>query len=669
LKELLRLLDAELDRRIDQQPQGLSEALALSEWFVNYSIALHANTLAERPQNFFTELLAAEAMLDTKLEVAVDRSKTELLLKQVNDLNNRLADLESTLRLTKSRTSDGLPAEEGISAEDNKAAESFQSEHRNLSSEIEETRSEIQSVSGTYVRDLIAEQRTANELRYEAKEKARAKRTQAVADAEQEIVRTIELLNHARAEFEDKQQQRHQFLVRHFVVYPAIAALLLIVPGLASLLDTTLAALFIGFLWSSLFGVLMVTITALALYTAAVMYSFVTGINRAVTAARDEVHSLELRLKAAQVRLLDARNMQLRLEYDIYAQSIRVETLNRLIENTRERITEIENTQKELRACRAKFDAEHKSTLPASSYMRRPILSAEEIDQFYRKTVTNIDIEAQTFIREQVPRSQVRRVAIEYFAQSLLAFASSRFKLLSSLSIEDVLLRSPDLIPEGQANIRFEELDRAATPLALLSEMDLNDDTFAQKDVTIWAGAKDTAELLQRYRRVNSTATNRTSNNGNSLRALTRCLNFPAFYLSQIEFYRSCYDRWPEKEAATLPDIIPDELTVSGDFRRAYEHVIIAMAIGLISRNGDGTYQLVNGMGSIVGSTRRQLAEKLLVDYSSQKTYTELGKRVVACNFETIYNGLISFMQSAGDLDSLEQEILTTLSQRYHPLH
>jgi hypothetical protein len=118
-----------------------------------------------------------------------------------------------------------------------------------------------------------------------------------------------------------------------------------------------------------------------------------------------------------------------------------------------------------------------------------------------------------------------------------------------------------------------------------------------------------------------------------------------------------------KKEASTLPDIIPDELTVSTDFRRAYEYVVIAVATGLISHNGNGAYQLVNDTGSIVGSSRRQIA-----DYSSQKLYGEMIKQVTACDSETIYNALTSFIQTASDLEPFEQEVLVTLSQRYHPL-
>src|SRR6185295_12196923 len=173
------------------------------------------------------------------------------------------------------------------------------------------------------------------------------------------------------------------------------------------------AAALIGLLWASSFGFLLVIVSTLAAYSAVVLYLFLTGINRAVNSARDEVRASELRLKATQVRLLDARNMQLHLEYDIYAQSMRVETLNKLIESTRDKITQIENTQNALRECRAKFAAEHKSTLPDSSYMRRPVLSGEQIDEFYRRSITHVETEAQTFIRDHVRRSQVRYLAIE----------------------------------------------------------------------------------------------------------------------------------------------------------------------------------------------------------------------------------------------------------------
>jgi hypothetical protein len=73
-------------------------------------------------------------------------------------------------------------------------------------------------------------------------------------------------------------------------------------------------------------------------------------------------------------------------------------------------------------------------------------------------------------------------------------------------------------------------------------------------------------------------------------------------------------------------------------------------------------------MESIIGGSRRQVAEKFVVDYSSQRLYGEIVKRVGACDSETIYNALTDFIQTARDLDPFEHEVLVTLAQKYHPL-
>jgi hypothetical protein len=656
--ELIKLLDAEIDGRIDRALGGFGEVPLLLERLVDHSVALHANALGERPQNFLTDLLAAESALDPKLSLTIDHSRTDALVKQVEELHHRLADLENTLSLTVPRAYDT----------DDHATQTIKSEHENLRSEIEETHSEIASASKSYVRELIAEQRAANDLRYEAKEKLRSDRKAAITVAETELTQTAALLSSVRLDLEATEQQRHSFLVRHFIIYPVIGALLFIVPGLASFLGVSVAAMLVGLFSAGFFEFLIAAVLTLAVYTAVVLYRFTNGINRAVVAARDEVHALELRLKAAQVRLTDAHNLQLRLEHDIYVQLMRVETLNRLIEVTRERIVEVEKVLGALRECRATFVSQYETALPASSYTRRPILSAEQMDHYYTTTVPDVDSKAGIFVREHVARSQVRRIPIETFARRLEEFARSCFGSFAKLSIKDLLLGAPDLFSDEQTNLRLEELDRAASPLAMLSEIDLNDDSFAQKDVTIWASATDNEPLLERYRKLNAATTIRPSDDDQSLCALTRCLNFPAFYLSQIEFYRSCYDRLHKTDASSLPDVIPAELTISADSRHAYEKLLMAFAIGLISQNGDSTYQLVDGMGSLPGASRREIAEKLGGDYHAQKIYFEICRRLDECDSETIYNSVVAFIGKASDLDPFEREILLGVSQKHHPL-
>ena len=673
LKELIQVLAAEIDRRIDEKTEGIREVPPLLERLVDHSIALSASSLGEHPQNFITALFEAEAILDDKLGVQVDHTQTELLLKQVYELNNRLADLETTMRITKSQPGAEQPANGPMAElefETDEQQDTLASEQRNLISEIEETHSQITAAHADYVRELIREQRAANQLRYDAKERVRTERAEAVIAAEEEITKTADLLRHARIDLQEKQLQRHQFLIRHFVIYPAIAMLLIAVPGVAAAIGIPFALFLAGIFWASLFGSLLLLLILSAAYTATVLYFFMTGINKAVNAARTEVSSLELRLKAARVRLIDARNRQLRLEYDIYAQGLRVETLKKLIESTRQRIKELEKILTALADTHARFASKHESAIPPSSYMRRPILTAADIDEYYRKLEPNIPREVKTFIDEHMRRSRVRYIPFETFEAKVESFAQSRFQSVGQLSVEDLLLRSPDLVSSEQVSARFQELDKASAPLVLLSEMDGNDDTFAQRDVTIWAGATESEPLLNRYRQVNTAANIRPSENEHTFRALTRCLNFPAFFLSQIEFYRSCYDKAETKVGASLPDIVPEELTISSESRRAYESLLLAIATGLISVNGDGSYEVADGNGSVLGSSRRQIAERFVIDYRSQRAYAEISNRLAKRLSEPdqVYESVIGFMETASDLDSFEQEILVALSRRYHPL-
>lgn len=673
LTELVRLLDAEIDRRADEKPTGLEEASEILQRLVDYSIALHANALGERPQNFITELMAAEAVLDRQLGIDPDKSQTEALLQQVMELRSRLADLESTRRLTNApagteyqpatsaRIADSDPEEE-VTADS-------PAEQRNLSDEIDDTRSEIETGCSNYERALIQEERAANQMRYVAKEKARENRAQAVGAAEEEVTKTAEALSRARLDLDKLQQARRQFLMRHFVIHPALASLLLIIPILLSLLGIGPALFLVGLFWSYLFFFLLGILVVAGAYTIKVLYSFMTGINGAVNSARGQVSSLELGLKAAGVRLVDARNHQLKMEYDIYAQGMRVETLNRLIETTMRRLEELRTTMTDLQESRSRFAEEHEAATPPSSFMRRPVLTADGIDGYYQRTVPNVGTVSVMFIKDHLARSQVRHIPIEKFRDKLAAFTNSRFESLGALSIEDVLLREPDLISTKQASLQMRELDNAAAPLVLLSEMDGDDETFAQRDVTIWAGTTEREPLLNRYREINPATTIRPSENQQTLRALTRCLNFPAFFISQIEFYRSCYERTAVKDAVEFPDLVPDELTISSEMRRAYESLLLAIAAGLISDGSDGDYVLLE-RGHSLGVNRRQIAEKLAGEYASQKVYAEISAQVVRRlpGSEDVYQSINRFMETAKDLEPLEEEILAALLRKHHPL-
>jgi hypothetical protein len=673
--ELVALLDAEIDRRADAVRGGINEARGLVESLVEPGVALQADALGEPPQNFITELRGAEGTQDAKLGIVIDKTQSKTFLDQVNELRSRLSSLETTLRLTNAQPVGSATTKAEVGGTATEAGETASEldpleEQQRLIAETEETKLQIQTSSVEYKRSLIQEDRIAYEQRREAMEKAREEKAQAIDVAEKEVVSLGDQLNESTRNFRELQEQRRKFLVLHFVIHPSLASLILVVPALAALFQIGPAVSLMGFFWENLFGFLVVFLVVASIYTAAVLYVFMIGINKQVNVARERIKALELSLKSAAIQLRRAHNDQLRLQYDLYAQGMRVDVRSRLIETARQRVEKLGETLVSLAESQAAYTVQHSEASPASSTMRRPILNAAEIDAYYGKVIQSIDREAETFVGEHLKRSQVWRLPIEEFRSKLETFTQQRFDRLTKLSIEDVLLREPKLLPAPEANLHLQELHDAAETLVQLRDMDTDDDIFGLRDVTIWAGTGEAERLLELCRVINPATTRRPSENELTLRALTRCLHFPAYSLGQIEYYRACYLRNSISDYEVLPDLIPDELDVNPEIRRAHEQLLLALATGLVEKKADGEYTLSNGKKHLLGSDRRQIAEKFANDYSSQKVYGELSAQLEErlADHKAVYQHLTDFANSATDLETFEHESLDVLAKKYHPL-
>jgi hypothetical protein len=681
---LVALLDAEIDRRTDSAPDGLSDAIELMERLVDPNIALQADAVGERPQNLMTELRIAEGALDQKLAVTIDNDQTKNLLDQVNELRSRVAALETTLRLTSVYASGrvvakaagaGLPEKAELNTATTETTTTGASlapdeEQQRLIAEIDEAKLQIETGCSEYARALIEEERAAYHLRHEAKDKTREAKKQSVIQAEREFATIGDQLGEAKRILDDRLLERREFLMRHFVYYPAIATIFIIVPEFLALFGITLATAIVGFVWLNLFGFLFAVLVAAIIYTVWVLIRYTRGINRQVIQARERVDGLESSLRAAIVQLRRARSDQTRLEYELYAQGMRVEALNRVIEAAQERISELHGTFTALNESREIFARNHSEAVPASSAMRIPIFNSDQIDAYYTKEVPEIQVEAETFAKEKVKRSQVRRLSGEDFRVRVETFTKARFDRLAHLSIEDVLLREPELVSPQQVMGHLQELDNASEPLVQLRDIGADGDVFAQRDVTLWAGTEEHQRLLDLYRKVNSRAIMRPSEDEKTLRSLTRCLNFPAYLLGQVEHYRACYERDDKKDAEELPDLIPGGLAIGPEVRRAYEQLLLAIAIGVVSRGENGDYILSNGTNRSLGNNRRKIAENFATDFAGSKVYVELCTLLNGrlSKTEDLSQSVIAFLDSAIDLESFEREVLETLAKKYHPL-
>ncbi len=166
---------------------------------------------------------------------------------------------------------------------------------------------------------------------------------------------------------------------------------------------------------------------------------------------------------------------------------------------------------------------------------------------------------------------------------------------------------------------------------------------------------------------VHSSVTIYSFNNEDSQRlcVLTRSLGFPAYFLSQIEFYRDCYER-TQNEQDEIPDLIPDEIGSSRELKEAYESLLSAIALKVISPNSQGDYQL---NGESLGKDREQIALALATEFTFQELYGELKESIEAFEHDLIYHNLEEFGASAKSLTRYERKLLDNLLSSYNPLN
>ena len=708
LKELTTLLDDEIDARANASPAGLYDSLSFLRTLTHPGVVLREDLLNEEPQNLFTERRVASAALDSRLGVAFDRQTTTALFEQARELRGALQSLRVSLRLaspTPTETRDERPDEshtphsppeahdataepQATTAADAGDAPASGSESesredapppsspsgatpmpdgdpRRIAEEIEAAERQLSVIEAEYPRAADREDRAADRERRAAATRGEQEKAEVVARAEVEVITLGDKLREARFTLDELKRERQQYLQRLLVVYPSAFGLLFIgLPLLAALGDIGPARDVVAFVWENLWNFLLGLLVAAALYLGVVFLVLTRDINRRIREASDRVDALFNQFNAAAAHLLGARNDQLNFEYRLYAQKLRAETFQDLIVAARERAAALERTISELRRLGAEFAREHAEALPPTSITRRPLLTADDMDAYYRRAVGDAAADAGKFSGERVSRSRARQLPTPELRAGLEAYGRERFDALTKLSVEDVLLGRHDLLPQNAALSRLRELNDTAEPLLRLRDKDASADNFAERDVTLWASNEKREQILSLYHRISPRTTDLASDDDRSLRVLQRCLNFPSYFLGPISHYRSCYDRQPDKDAAEFPDIIP----LDGEVKRAYEHILLALALDLLQKNAEGAYVL-DGSGDPLGNDRAALAEKLANTYALQPVYAGLQTRVQShtSDHAAVHEKLNALPASVA-LSEFERQLLRELTQRYHPL-
>ncbi|MEH2253901.1 hypothetical protein [Nostoc sp.] len=643
-KQLQATLTAFLDRTInhyaDATPRGLHEGARLLNILTFLYLELQTDAIGDQSQNLFTELRAAEAFLDSRLQVTIDKEATQKLLNQVLSLKLRQQQLQDILA-------------------ERKSEEQLQ--------ELQTTQKQLETVIVEYRQALNAEIEQARKIRFMAIAHAREQAEAAIVSSQNHLTLTENQLETATDQLSELLAEENKFRSQYLVIYPIVVATallgLLILTGIFS--QSALWLLLQNF-WANLVSYLLWTAVTILTYLGIVWLKYSTNIRDRIQKAQKQIKRLESTVKATIVELRRNYNEQLKLEYDLYAQNLRVEALNYLIKTAKQRAETLRQTLTDLSDIYNDLVAQRDQATTKFSEIRLTVLTDADIDAYYQTFLTTLTTE--TFTKEQISRSQSWKIPAEAFKNQLIPFARQQFEQLSNLSIGEVLKQS-DLIAANTANLRLNQLYNNANLLLRIQDIDTNLNPTSQREITLWVGEKDKEQMFAFYSRFSRTLTALVAEDEQRLSILTRSLGFPAYFLSQIEFYRDCYERTQSEQIEpeeNIPDLIPEEIGSGRELKLAYQTLLLAIALGLLSQHSQGDYQF---NGRSLGKDREQITLALATEFTFQELYGDLEERIETFERDFIYHKLQELGTSASYLNHYEGKLLDHLLSEYNPLN
>jgi hypothetical protein len=665
--ELVGLLDAEVDNRCDATPSGLYDAARFLEVLVDPRITLVGEALSEQLRNLVTEKRALAALLDRQLGVVVDESPARELLERLHTLRSDYEAARNALQLVSPRQEDSAAvSDDEADVELDDAVVDEEREH--LEEQMQSALGAIVSAREELYRVSIKQDQDAHRNRLEAVRSVKEARAADVRNAGDNVLTTDASLVSAKANLRALVEEKHRFLRRWLITYPLFGLL-----GLFGLIVVLLATDIVpdpSTITSNIApGGVFILVVALV-YLFFVWLKYTNDLGKQMTDVREEIVRLESDLEADTARYLQQQERALRFEFDVAAWQTLNETVDTVIDTASRRRNELEETIEWLTELRSNYARRRDEIVPSSSAMRRPVLSADDIDAFYETSVGNAESEAIAFGEKHAPRSLVRKLDPSELTTRLDTVTHARFARLEKLSIDDVLYREPELLPqETTANV-FHLLKDVAETLVAVRETDASRENVTQYDVTIWTADGDHSETFDKLRSFWRIATAHTSEDPQSIRVLSRCLHFPAHSISKIEYYKSCYEKNADRVAADLPDLIPEVLSLAPNVRRAYESLLVAIALGIVTKQ-KGEYVLGDPAATKLGVNRFSIATKLGAEYAWRSSNAWLDKKVTKRRTQdenATYEAITRFLRDASDLDSRERSILEAVQRRLVPI-
>lgn len=634
---LTKLLDQKINQYADAATSGLHEAVRLSTVLNNPYLELQTESISDHPENLITELRAAESFLDTRLQITINKENSQKLLNQFFTLKSQRQQLQDTIAETNSEA---------------------------LTQELQKIQEQLKVAVSDYHQAINAELEQTRQTRLLAIEDARSKAQTAISQAQKQLNYLENQHEIATDQLNELIAEENRFRSLYLIVFPAVVAIALIgILLLTGLFSQSTLWILLQQIGVNLLNYILWGLVSVLSYLGIVWLKYSTSIRDRIQKVQKQIKRLESSLKATGVELRRNYNDQLKLEYDLYAQNIRVEVANHLIKTSKQKTEILRQSLSNFSQIYDILIAQHDKASTNYSETRLAILTNSDIDIYYHQNILKT-LPINKFTQEEVSRSQSWQISSTEFQNKLDLFTRKQFEHLSKLSIGDVL--KSDLIAENTASIRLNQLYNSAKLLLRLQDSDAHLNPTSQPEITLWVGAKDKEEILRLYSRFSRSLTPYVAEDESSLCVLVRSLGFPIYFLSQIEFYRDCYERTQKEQEENIPDLIPEEISSSRELIWAYDTLLLAIALELLSQDTHGNYQF---NGQLLGQEREKIASALANEFSHQELYGELKERIEAFEQDLIYQQLEKSEKSVPGLTHYERKRLNHLLSKYSPLN
>jgi len=509
------------------------------------------------PRNLVTEIRGATAALDARLRFTPNTTTSDAARRRVRELSTLIEDQK-------------IVADTVAPADAAEQLESLEREKSSLLRQLPEM--------------IFAEERENSAARTAARE-AEDTRLLAETEAHEQHFRELFVqLPRVEEALREALETRRTWLWQQLLITIAIA----IVYAAGTMLRVPLA-------WAVL--------VALVIFVIVTGIRYVTRIIALVRDARERLARLRSQIAAADQAKNAAHNAELQFEYDVTHRRTALRVLRAIHDAAKEMRDAMRTRREELELLATSFAPPSLG----SGRLSLSVLDDEEVDAWYAQTIED----RRPFAREfPIRRSESRRLAIDEMRQRIASHAATAFAAFRKLTLATA---ASSLADEAKLTQRFKRLVDLSAPLIELREDDLQAQRSMQRDCTLWLESGDARWIAQLQRRFPESHV-RSAPDALSVHVVTRVLHYPGYVLGQVDYYRAQYESASSPERTEVADLVPTEVVFGARVHAAYEQILLARALGIVSmRDGETHLAAAQRLAAPESAADREQLDNALV--------------------------------------------------------